>query len=89
MRKKYRKVINFTKKEVIFMINFEKIAEEWLIYVKNRIKISTYACYVRLLRTHILPYFKNYEITSIDQIAISQFIEKKRQNGRIDNKGGL
>ena len=71
------------------MINFEKIAEEWLIYVKNRIKISTYACYVRLLRTHILPYFKNYEITSIDQIAISQFIEKKRQNGRIDDKGGL
>lgn len=71
------------------MKKFGDLAEEWLEYTKKRVKISTYACHVRLLRTHILPCFKEMEIETINQITIGGFVDKKIQYGRIDQKGGL
>lgn len=71
------------------METFDKMLNEWLNYIKKQVKLSTYACYMRLASTHILPYFGYMEIKNIDQRAITEFITIKLENGRVDGSDGL
>ena len=68
---------------------FGEILEEWVNYIELQVKPSTYACYTRLIKTHIEPYFQAIPAEQINQALISDFIAQKLQVGRTDGKGGL
>ena len=71
------------------MQKFEELLNEWLKYTEIQVKPSTYACYLRLARTHIYPFFKDVPMDAVDQNMLSSFITKKLENGRLDGGGGL
>ena len=71
------------------MKNFEEILEEWLNYMEVQVKPSTYACYTRLSRTHIRPFFSGIPVTDINHSLIASFMTQKLEKGRIDGLGGL
>lgn len=71
------------------MKNFNDLSTEWLHYMQMQVKQSTYACYARLITTHIEPYFGDMKISEINQSVLTQFISSKLENGRIDGRGGL
>lgn len=71
------------------MKKFNDLVDEWLGYMQMQVKQSTYACYARLISTHIEPYFSNMKISEINQSVLTQFISSKLENGRIDGRGGL
>lgn len=70
-------------------ISFEKIAFKWLNTVMIKSKASTYSKYVELLDKQILPCIGAINIDLIDTKVLSDFILSKKNNGRLDGKGGL
>lgn len=70
-------------------ISFEKIAFKWLNTVRIKSKASTYSKYVELLDKQILPCIGAINIDLIDTKVLSDFILSKKNNGRLDGKGGL
>ncbi len=71
------------------MKKFNDLLEEWLNYMQMQVKQSTYACYARLISTHIAPYFDGMNVNEINQTVLTQFISGKLENGRVDGRGGL
>ena len=71
------------------MKKFNDLLDEWLNYMQMQVKQSTYACYARLISTHIAPYFEDMKINEINQTVLTQFISGKLENGRVDGRGGL
>ena len=75
--------------------NFREVAEEWLIYKKNRVKESTYYNYAYCLEKYIYPKFAKKNIEKIRDYngyrgAFKRVIPKnsKRYSGKakINNK---
>ena len=58
-------------------INLQKISYEWLDLRKIYVKHSTFIKYKRIITCHIIPYFKNHEISTIDEEMIMEFINYK------------
>ncbi len=71
------------------MQRFEEVLNEWLKYTEIQVKPSTYACYIRLARTHIEPFFREVPMDHVNQSMLSSFITEKLERGRIDGQGGL
>ncbi len=65
------------------------VINEWLINNSMNLKKSTKLKYKVIIDSHILPVLGNYNIRSIDENVINQFLSLKLENGRLDQKGGL
>ena len=69
-----------TVREVLFL---------WLNKNKLRLKDQTYAKYLYLIESHIIPKLGNIKIKKLESIAVNNFLLEKSQSGRLDGKGGL
>ena len=78
-----KKIIN--KRTVCFSV----VADEWMNYKKITHKRATHAKYEYLIDQHILPYFKNVEVSKMSPLLINEFAINKLENGRLDGQGGL
>lgn len=67
----------------------DEVCNEWLESISIRIKQSTYALYYARITKHIIPYFKNINVSKINNDMVNRFIREKSEKGRLDNKGGL
>ena len=67
----------------------DEVCHEWLESISIRIKQSTYALYYARITKHIIPYFKNINVSKINNDMVNRFIREKSEKGRLDNKGGL
>lgn len=65
------------------------VAAEWLASTSMNRKESTKLKYSQIIETHIYPDLGNYNISSITEIDINNFLVMKLADGRIDKKGGL
>lgn len=61
-------------------ILFKDLSNEWLEMKKTKIKYSTYIKYSNLIDYHLVPYFKEYELTKINSVIIRKFIEIKQND---------
>ena len=68
---------SFTPNEAVTKMTVSKLASEWLLSVKNRIKESTLANYRLKLVKHILPCFGALGICSLGSRDIYAFIDHK------------
>ncbi len=58
------------------------VVEEWLLWVKNQIKPSSYIKYENLCKNHIIRFFGNIAINKISSVMIQQFATDLKDNGR-------
>ena len=64
---------------------FDLVAEEYLDYVKNTRKISTYNSYLKTYKTHLMPYFKTSYINSITTQDIAKWHEYMLKKGQLSS----
>lgn len=69
-----------TLKEVILL---------WMDANKIKHKGATETKYENLIEKHILPELGSLRISSVTTFRLNDFMEKKLESGRLDNKGGL
>lgn len=70
-------------------MKFETLYKKWLGEQKYLIKQNTYNYYEFMGVKHIIPYFKNFKLSEINNIKIHDFALEKLSNGRLNNTGGL
>jgi len=70
-------------------VTLTDLSERWLYASKLRVKESTYAGYVNLLETHILPVLGGYRLSKLSSDVLNSFTVEKLASGRADNRGGL
>ncbi len=70
-------------------VMFDYAAEQWLVYIKFRVKVSTLSNYTYLVKRHILPYFKNKKINELNNSLLNSYIDFKLSNGKLNGKGGI
>lgn len=70
-------------------ITFENILAMWLENKSFNQKKSTQLKYKNMIELHIVPELGNIDIAQIDDVLVNQFLISKRENGRLDGKGGL
>lgn len=70
-------------------IKFEQVVTEWLSSIKHTVKESTYSKYCITSEKHILPYFRNSEVSNLCNRILQNFIIEKAQKGNLNNSGGL
>lgn len=65
--------------------------EHWLDIVKIKIDKNTYQSYNVIANAHILPYFKQHQISlkNVTRTDIQNYVNTKFERGRIDGKCGL
>ncbi len=63
--------------------------EQWLAQKRGTVKASTFYQYKRLIQTHILPDLGALRVDSLTANILTQFINSKLDNGRLNGKGGL
>lgn len=64
--------------------------ERWLtVYVKPTVKPGSYANYVDVIQKHIIPSLGDTPLQTLRTNTIQDFYNQKRENGRLDGKGGL
>ncbi len=68
---------------------YDVILDEWLALSRIRVKESTYACYSRLINTHIRAALGSYNINELSTQMIEQFISNKLSFGNLTNGEGL
>lgn len=73
----------------MYNITIDQLAPLWLSEIQFNVKPSTYATYFNLIRSQIIPFFKNYKIENFDSLLLYQFANEKLRKGRINNCGGL
>ncbi len=61
----------------------------WLEKQRIYIKTSTYATYSNEISNHIVPYFGDMPLKSVNSNVNQEFILHLSENGRLDKKGGL
>lgn len=69
-----------TVREVLFL---------WLNSNRLKLKDQTYAKYLYLIETHIIPILGNIKIKKLESVTINNFLFEKSENGRLDGMGGL
>ncbi|MGM0411609.1 MAG: tyrosine-type recombinase/integrase [Bacillota bacterium] len=67
------------------------LLEDWLKkYAKPNTAATTYDGYKVIVKSHLIPYFKNIKVKNIISDNIQAYLSYKRKKGRKDNKeGGL
>ena len=64
---------------------FSVVYDEWFCSIRYRIKKSTAANYTLKAGKHILPVYRNIDITEISPESIYQFIRDKQDSGAIQS----
>jgi len=59
----------------------EEATKIYLANKKSKLKQSTYSRYSTICERHILPYFKNIELSKMNNKTINEFIQSKLKNG--------
>lgn len=70
-------------------ITFREVLFLWLQSNQINLKEQTYAKYLYLVETHILPFLGQIKVKKIESEMINKYLLEKSQNGRLDGKGGL
>lgn len=68
---------------------YKDVLNNWLIERKIFLKYSTYTNYYNIIHNHIMPYLGDYNIRSLNNNILQQFILQQLENGRADNQGGV
>lgn len=68
---------------------FKELCEEWLASARLRVKHSSYCCYEKLIKKHIIPYFGNIGYGELCTPIINEFSEHKLKFGKVNGFGGL
>lgn len=68
---------------------YKDVLHNWLIERKIFLKYSTYTNYYNIIHNHIMPYLGDYNIRSLNNNILQQFILQQLENGRADNQGGI
>lgn len=61
-------------------VNFNHLAQNWLLLKQLSVKHSTYVKYEAVLKHHILPYFKKYNISEINNEMIVLFFDERKKD---------
>ncbi len=68
---------------------FREVLFLWLQSKKIKLKPQTYVKYIYLIEKHIIPTLGQQKLRAIHPSIIQDFMSKKKERGRLDNKGGL
>ena len=68
---------------VLSQSSFEKIARQWLSFVRVSVKESTYARYHRVVEKYILPCFAKLDVSEVDRIHINDFTDRLLREGGV------
>ena len=68
-------------KGIIQEKDVESISLEWLESVKIRVKTSTYASYHTIAKSHIIPYFRGVDVSTLTDGIIELFVKTKIEKG--------
>lgn len=68
---------------------YKDVLNNWLTKRKIFLKYSTYTNYYNIIHNHIMPYLGDYNIRSLNNNILQQFILQQLENGRADNQGGI
>ena len=68
---------------------YKDVLNNWLIERKIFLKYSTYTNYYNIIHNHIMPYLGDYNIKSLNNNILQQFILQQLENGRADNQCGI
>lgn len=68
---------------------YKDVLNNWLTERKIFLKYSTYTNYYNIIHNHIMPYLGDYNIRSLNNNILQQFILQQLENGRADNQGGI
>ena len=66
-----------------------EVAEQWLSSAKLRVKESSYANYLNIVKKHILPILGGDMMMNLTTGKLNDFINFKLVSGRLNGKGGL
>lgn len=72
-------------------IIFTDCVVHWLNVVKDKVDPITYQGYDLITKRHIIswPGWTGLSLSKIDRKLIQRFLDEKKENGRLDGKGGL
>lgn len=70
-------------------ITFRECLFLWLDNNRIKIKEQTYAKYLYLINTHIIPMLGDMKIKRVESLTINRFLLEKSRSGRLDGSGGL
>lgn len=70
-------------------LSFREVLYLWLDNNKLKLREQTYAKYMYLIESHILPQIGLRKLNEIDCTYINHFLSEKSKCGRLDGKGGL
>lgn len=70
-------------------ITFREALFLWLESNRISLKEQTYAKYLFLAESHLIPDIGSTQVTKIDSYIINRFFDTKSKDGRLDGKGGL
>lgn len=68
---------------------YKDVLNNWLIERKIFLKYSTYTNYYNIIHNHIMPYLGEYDLSTLDNDILQQFILDQLDHGRTDGKGGV
>ena len=73
----------------VYCKTLQEISLEWLNCAKLRVKESSYCCYEKIVKKHIISYFKQTKYCELNTPKINNFIEYLIKNGKHNEKNGL
>ncbi|MCD7708655.1 MAG: site-specific integrase [Clostridiales bacterium] len=68
---------------------YGEVLDEWLVFMRIRVKESSYARYRNMVEAHIRPELGSCRLSEMSMTLIETFIVNKLKGGRIDGRGGL
>lgn len=80
---------NATVKKPPVKISVADMMAQYINSVADGVKASTLCRYKFLAEKHILPIIGNLKVSGLTTKKLSDFLDDKRKNGRLDGKGGL
>ena len=68
---------------------YKDTLNNWLTEKKIFLKYSTYTNYYNIIHNHIMPHLGTYDISTLNDDILQQFILDQLESGRADAKGGI
>ncbi|MDE6019522.1 MAG: site-specific integrase [Ruminococcus sp.] len=77
VREKLTSNKNLELQSVICKTDIETLCQEWLVFKKDSVKLSTYTKYRNCIKKHIIPYFKNMKAVYLTSQHVKDFMLEK------------
>lgn len=71
----------------VYDLSFKKIANDWLIFKKSNIKLSSYVKYQNMLNQYLIPYFSEKNIKDIKRNDVIFFVDMLLNEGGVKKRG--